>query len=470
MVHNPSATPGAPPPHDAAVDTVIEHLSLIHGWLPLSIEMLTLVVLAVGIVAPRHNRRWWRVWFPVVLAVGVTAALLVRHYVVAAGLASDPPPVSLCAWVGFAALAIAVIVSRGRGQRRWHAATTLLAVLLSLTSAAVSMNAWLGYVPTVGAAWIEATSAPLPNEADRSTIASMQQRRAVPAAGVTVTVRIPDDRSHFKHRDELVYLPPAWFASTPPPALPTVMMIGGEFNTPTDWPRAGKAIDALDAFARTHDGRSPVVVFVDSGGAFGIDTECVNGNRGNAADHLTREVVPYMVSDFGVTADPSRWAVAGFSSGGTCAVDLAVMHPELFRSFIDISGDLGPNDGTREQTIDRLFGGSVNRWRAFDPISVMAEHGSYQAVSGVFTVTGARVDRSGRVTGGHPDELAAATRLCAAAADSSIDCTVLALEGRHDWLYAGNAFTACLPWLASHLGLTPGRREPMPATPLQPKP
>ena len=36
-----------------------------------------------------------------------------------------------------------------------------------------------------------------------------------------------------------VYLPPAWYATNPPPRLPTVMMIGGEFNTPADWLRAG---------------------------------------------------------------------------------------------------------------------------------------------------------------------------------------------------------------------------------------
>ena len=37
-----------------------------------------------------------------------------------------------------------------------------------------------------------------------------------------------------------------------------------------------------------------MLVFVDSGGAFNNDTECVNGTRGNAADHLTKDVVPFM--------------------------------------------------------------------------------------------------------------------------------------------------------------------------------
>ncbi len=45
--------------------------------------------------------------------------------------------------------------------------------------------------------------------------------------------------------------------------------------------------------------------------------------------------------------------------GGTCAVDLTVMHPELFSTFVDIAGDMGPNAGTKEQTIARIYGGDA---------------------------------------------------------------------------------------------------------------
>ena len=59
-----------------------------------------------------------------------------------------------------------------------------------------------------------------------------------------MAVVIPSDASHFRHRGELGYL------------------------------------HALDG-----------KVFVDSG-AFNNDTECVNRVRGNAADHLTKDVAP----------------------------------------------------------------------------------------------------------------------------------------------------------------------------------
>ena len=71
-------------------------------------------------------------------------------------------------------------------------------------------------------------------------------------------------------------------------------MIGGEFNTPADWLRTGNAAAIVDSFAQSHGGNAPVLVFVDSGGSFNNDTECVNGARGNVADHLTKDVVPYV--------------------------------------------------------------------------------------------------------------------------------------------------------------------------------
>ena len=123
------------------------------------------------------------------------------------------------------------------------------------------------------------------------------------------------------------------------------MMIGGEFNTPADWLRAGNAVTTIDDFAAAHGGNAPVLVFVDSGGAFNNDTECVNGTRGNAADHLTKDVVPFMISNFGVSPDRANWGIVGWSMGGTCAVDLTVMHPELFSAFVDIAGDMGPERG-----------------------------------------------------------------------------------------------------------------------------
>ncbi len=155
-----------------------------------------------------------------------------------------------------------------------------------------------------------------------------------------------------------------------------------------DWLRAGNAIKTVDDFAAAHAGNAPVLVFVDSGGAFNNDTECVDGNRGNAADHLTKDVVPFMESTYGVSANPANWGIVGWSMGGTCAVDLTVMHPDMFSTFEDIAGDIAPNSGTKQQTIDRLFGGNAATYADFDPTTVITRHGPYTGVSGWFDISG----------------------------------------------------------------------------------
>lgn len=197
-------------------------------------------------------------------------------------------------------------------------------------------------------------------------------------------------------------------------------------------------------------------MFVDSGGAFNIDTECVNGSRGNAADHLTKDVLPFMISTFGVSSEPSRWGVVGFSAGGTCALDLAVMRPDLFSAFVDICGDLSPNTGSKAQTIDWLFGGDAAAWNSFDPTTVITRHGRYEGVSGWFVISGARQnDQSPNVLTADNAERRAAGALCGVATGNGIHCTVVARPGTHDWPFARRAFTSGMPWLAGRLG-TPG--------------
>ena len=200
------------------------------------------------------------------------------------------------------------------------------------------------------------------------------------------------------------------------------MMIGGEFNTPADWVRTGNAVNTADDFAAAHGGNAPVLVFVDAGGAFNNDTECVNGSRGNAADHLTKDVVPYMVSNFGVSAHRENWGVVGWSMGGTCAVDLAVMHPDMFSAFEDIAGDLAPNAGTKAQTIERLFGGNAAAYASFDPTD---GHHPARPVQ-----RRRRVVRRSTAQAAPPPRARAANSLCALGSTNGITCAVVAQPGQ----------------------------------------
>ncbi|HME76636.1 MAG TPA: alpha/beta hydrolase-fold protein [Mycobacterium sp.] len=457
------------------------HTSLMHGWIPGTVQAVTVttLLLAVG----WRSRRWRLLWLPAAAAVGAGVAGWAHWYVNADGLADDPAPHLLWWWIACSGAAVVISVLGWRGAAWWRRGASLLAVPLCLLSTALVLNLWVGYFPTVQTALNQLTAGPLPDQTDLATVNAMAANGAQPRHGSLVPVTIPYDASHFKHRGELVYLPPAWFASTPPPQLSTVMMIGGEFNTPADWARAGNAVKTIDDLAATHGGNAPVFVFVDSGGAFNNDTECVNGTRGNAADHLTKDVVPYMVSSFGVSPDPSRWGIVGWSMGGTCAVDLTVMHPELFSSFVDIAGNIGPDTGTKAQTIARLFGGNTDAWAAFDPATVITRHGRYDDVSGWFAISSDNVPKryhslavadAGAIgLGGQDnirypdDQTAAADRLCRLGRGNGIDCAIVAQPGKHDWPFASRVFAKALPWLAGELD-TPG--VPLIALPSSPPP
>ena len=342
-----------------------------------------------------------------------------------------------------------------------------MAIPLTLLCALLVLNEWVGYYPSLQRAWGDLTSGPLPDQVDAKDLPGL--RNTHPDTGKLVPIDVPDGASGFKHRREYIYLPPAWFTGDVAPTLPAVLMIAGEFSNPTNWIRTGNAIPAIDNYAKAHGGQAPVFVFVDSSGSFNNDTECVNGPRGNAADHLTKDVRPYVVSQFGTSPDPANWGVVGWSAGGTCAIDLAVTHPELFTTFEDIGGDRGPNSGTKEQTINRLYGGNAASWDAYDPRTVMAKHGPYTGVAGYFDdsqeppddktkdLPDFHQDRAAPLGFGGNDnndqfrEKGALPDLCAAAVAVNIGCSLRVYTGYHTWQFAARAFSDALPWIAQRV-------------------
>jgi S-formylglutathione hydrolase FrmB len=439
----------------------------------MTLQIIAVVVLVVAI--GWRTRRWRLVWLPVSVVVGLAVAAWAHWYVDSQGLAGDPAPDSLWVWTGLTGFALSALILGWRGIK-WRRIAAVAAVPLCLLGTGLALNSWVGYFPTVQIAWNQLTAGPLPDETDLATVEAMQKAGTVLNHGSIVQVDIPSTASGFKHRSELVYLPPRWFASNPPPKLPVVMMIAGEFNTPADWLRTGNAAAIVDGFAESHGGNAPVLVFVDSGGSFNNDTECVNGVRGNVADHLTKDVVPYVNSQFGTSADSANWGIVGWSMGGTCAVDLTVMHPELFSSFVDIAGDMGPNAGTKDQTVARLYGGNTATWAEFDPATVMAKHGPYKGVSGWFAISTDKptqhkfpgadgaVGLGGRDAQGMPgDQTEAANTLCGLGRAYAITCSVVPTTGRHDWPLATQVFTASVPWIFGAIH-TPGvAAVPLPA-------
>ncbi len=113
-------------------------------------------------------------------------------------------------------MAAAVLCLGWRGSRAWRRGAAALSVPLCLLSAVLVLNLWVGYFPTVQSAWSDLTSGPLPDQTDRAAVTAMAAKGNLPPHGSVVPVTIPSTASHFKHRDELVCLPSAWFTTSPP--------------------------------------------------------------------------------------------------------------------------------------------------------------------------------------------------------------------------------------------------------------
>jgi S-formylglutathione hydrolase FrmB len=242
-----------------------------------------------------------------------------------------------------------------------------------------------------------------------------------------------------------VYLPPAWFAADRPP-LPVVMLLPGTPGTPVDWTRSGHADVTADRYAAAHGGRAPILVMPDATGHPLRDTECVDGPSGQAEQYLVVDVAAEVVRRFDAAADGENWAVAGSSAGGTCAVMLALRHPDRFAAFVDLSGDVRPNVGSRPATLTHLFGGSADRFRAHDPAWLLTAR-RFGGTSGWFEV-GTR-DRG---------PLAATEELAPMARLAGIRTCSIERRGGHDFAFWSSSFDHALPWLSAVLGLDPAPR------------
>jgi len=255
--------------------------------------------------------------------------------------------------------------------------------------------------------------------------------------GALVTLDIPPGTSGFRSRPGTLYLPPAFFAPAPPP-LPVLVLLAGTPGAPDAWPRSG-ALQTVDDYAAQHHGVAPILAFVDPNGSFLGDTECVDGPAGKAETFMAVDVPSFLSGLLHVPLDPARWAIGGFSEGGTCGFELAVRHPQTYRTFVDIAGDFAPNLGSPSATLRKLYGGDEAAMAAHDPMELLRSDG-LAGLHGWFVV--------GTSDDAH---LPVAQRLGAAGRSAGITVGTEILPGNHTWHFVVGAFKVAFPAIASEL-------------------
>lgn len=442
----------SPPPTAAVIGSGLLDAALLEGPLPW-------VVLAAGVVAGlallhgRDRRWWWRVVPTVVVGAGVVAVLVAMLVDRLWRPFPDPLPIGVVLAVA-AVTAAAGLTVAAFGRRRWPArAGSVIALVLVLAAAAQSLNGLYREYPTLrtvlglpAAGQVPFTDvalrAPLvPARAGRPLAQAWTAPAGMPTTGVVTQVDIPGTRSGFAARPAMLYLPPAYLTS-PRAQLPVLVLMAGQPGAPQNWFDGGMLAPRMDAYAAAHAGLAPVVVVVDHLGAALANPLCLDSRLGQVATYLSVDVPAWVRATLQVDPTPRAWAIGGLSNGGTCALQMAVTAPQVYPTFLDISGESEPTLGGRARTVAAAFGGDQAAFAAVNPLDVLATT-RFPDTAG-YLVVGAQ----------DPVYLPQAQAVLAACRAAGMDTQLQVLPGGHTFEVWGPGLTVALPWLGDRLGLT----------------
>ena len=353
------------------------------------------------------------------------------------------------------ALGMVVLVPWGwdRWRLHWRILSTVVAVVLVVAASGLAANSAGSFYPTLGSLL---GSSPNPEEgtiadagpdgADLARVLPTVDQRGADGHGSMLHMTVTGHRTGLT-RDVDVYLPagytaPEW-AGFAFPVLEWIPHFPGEprqVATLYDLP------GVLDHEIAAHLMPPTVVIVPDPNGEPRMthDSECVDAVGGVADDtFLSADIRGWALPRLHIRADREGWAIAGWSSGGYCALNLAVRHPQWYSVAASMSGyDAPPRD---IETGD-LFHGRDDIRHANDVSATLREHPSPVRLL-------ACADASAG------DEVAALDRLRAASAPPTALTTWTFPVSGHNLGTVRTELPAVFDWLDTQLG-NPVRTAP----------
>jgi S-formylglutathione hydrolase FrmB len=426
--------------------------SLLGG--PIPVVLLISAALAFGLLLAERTRSWW-VWkAPTAVAVGVVLTA-VLGVVVDRWWQPFPEglPTEVLLWMGVAILGAAVAAMR-LPSLSWarRAGALACAAVVGLAGLNQVNRYFQSYQSTraVLGPWLD-TGTDFRTAAGRPTdLVTAPPGRMLadvwtpppnlPGSGTLSEVTIPGEVSHFSARKAWVYLPPAYQAA-PRPQLPLLVLLPGQPGSPRDWIDAGGVQKILDAYAAAHHGLAPVTVMPDATGSTIGNTLCMDSKLGNAETYLTADLRAWVTAHLQVAPPDQGWSVGGFSFGGTCAVQLAVRAPQLYRTFLDLSGQREPTLGNHKDTVKKAFNGDEAAFALADPVSILGRRRFPEL--------------AGRIVSGSADKefTPQLTVVYWACRQAGVDVQMNVVPGGHSWQVWRAGFAQQLPWIAERNGL-----------------
>lgn len=427
-------------------------LSLVSGVLPAALLVLgglSLLWLAAG--RTRH------LLVVVPAAAAAAGALTLLLFYLAESVfhwwdASLPRLLYVYAGLGIFAVILAVLRIRG-SEGISGRVLPLTAAALALLAVSVTVNASYAQYPTLASLFDPPgpMSGSLP-ERDPSSAAGLPATTEAtwvppqdqPDAGSVYSVTIPGSVSGYKSNPALVYLPPAYLANPAAVNLPVLVLIHGQPGAPNDWLVGGQLKQMMDTFAAGHNGLAPVVVMPDASNAGNANWPlCMDSDISSSGTYLAVDLPAWVRQHLASGLNGgSQWAVAGYSYGGTCAMQLATNYPDAYPTFIDISGETGPMISSgRGNLIKTYFHGDESRFTAQNALDRLAST-SFPNSAGIVAVgTGDSIyEPQGK-------------QVYAAAKAAGMEVTLQELPGGHSWQVWKAGLGNNLDWLCRRLGI-----------------
>ena len=264
---------------------------------------------------------------------------------------------------------------RHRPGRRWGGRTAsgvagFGSLVLVVLTVAAAVNAYAGYLPTPDAAKRFLTgrgtvsvsgSTATSKQALLHTAGGAQAIAAGDTHWVSSSLSLTDPGLRIRNRRVLVALPPGY--SSTHIAYPVLYLFSGYPGRAADWFVSGRITQSLDALAAA--GKAPYAICVapDVNGGFFNDSETVNAANGAQVETwVTRDVVSYVDSHYRTRPHRSARILAGMSSGGYAAINIALRHQDEFGTSLALEPYGDPGNITK-----RLFGGSTALLHANSP-------------------------------------------------------------------------------------------------------
>jgi enterochelin esterase-like enzyme len=189
--------------------------------------------------------------------------------------------------------------------------------------------------------------------------------------GETVRLSVTGSRSHIV-RTVYVFLPPQYFqAAFRSRRFPAIELINGYPGQPQDWINVVGIVQAYETLLRDHRVKPVALVMPDPNGSLHVSLQCLNVVGGpQDATYLARDLPDYLSQTLRLQPSGPAWGIAGYSEGGYCAANLALLYPNRYGSAGVLSGYFVPSDDRlgNPSRIVNPFRGNVRLRRMNTPL------------------------------------------------------------------------------------------------------